>query len=119
MCAGWRNDHYRDRESGKERRSEREGQEDWQGKWQGWNTKECKGKPNTNRPFGLFEAVWQPLLTIVETRQNKRRLLPTHHSLQLSLPWKIVGKSTIQYDKTGKDEGKQYYSNYGELYMSI
>ena len=57
-----------------------------------------------------------------ETGQYRRRLLPTHHSLQLSLAWKIVWKSTMQYGKTftGKDGKKFCYSPYnGELYMSI
>ena len=35
-----------------------------------------------------------------ETGQYRRKLLPIHHSLQLSLAWKIVWKSTMQYGKT-------------------
>ncbi|MPC56277.1 hypothetical protein E2C01_050230 [Portunus trituberculatus] len=40
------------------------------------------------------------LLFIRETGQYRRRLLPTHNSLQLTLAWKIVWKSTMQYGKS-------------------
>ena len=73
------------------------------------NTKEYKGiqrKAKQQQTFWSFQGCLVTTANYLqgrETGQYRRRLLLTHHSLQLSLAWKIVWKSTVQYGKTGME----------------